>query len=141
MENLVKAVYEPEEIAAIMGIASGTVYKCLRENTIPHRKMGKRYIISKDAFDRWFAEYDRSITNSNLSNCSECGNESDVVLYDSTVKSNYSVCKECAGRLISTMQMDVIQVSEALRFKVIGNIIDIDECPIFFQGILKNRLI
>ena len=42
-----------EEAARYLGISEGTLIKALRAGTIPARRLGRRWIISKAALDDW----------------------------------------------------------------------------------------
>lgn len=43
--------YHPDELAALLGVARGAVYKGLRDGTIPSIRLGKRFVIPKAAVD------------------------------------------------------------------------------------------
>jgi excisionase family DNA binding protein len=48
------AIYESvEELAREIGISRQSAYAALRNNTIPHIRLGKRYILPKAAIAEW----------------------------------------------------------------------------------------
>ena len=49
------AIYQSvEELAQELGISRQSAYAALRNNTIPHIRLGKRYILPKAAIAEWF---------------------------------------------------------------------------------------
>jgi excisionase family DNA binding protein len=46
--------YTVQEAAGIMGINEKGVYVAIRTGQIPHIKIGRRIVIPRAAFDRWF---------------------------------------------------------------------------------------
>ena len=46
----------PKELAEILGIDLSNIYELLHQKTIPHVKIGSRYVIPKDDFLRWIKE-------------------------------------------------------------------------------------
>lgn len=46
----------PKELAEILGIDLSNIYELLRHKTIPHVKIGSRYVIPKEDFLRWIKE-------------------------------------------------------------------------------------
>ena len=50
-----RATYSPDALARLLGISRTTVYDQLRRGTIPHVRMGRRFIIPKAAVETWFA--------------------------------------------------------------------------------------
>lgn len=47
--------YAPDELARALGVSRNTVYTNLRNNRIPHIRMGRRFVIPKAAVDAWLA--------------------------------------------------------------------------------------
>lgn len=43
------------EISARLGICEETVYEMLKERKIPNMRYGRRFIISRNAYERWEA--------------------------------------------------------------------------------------
>ena len=43
----------PEELAEMTGLGIATIYKGLRNGTIPSVKVGKRYVIPRAAIEKW----------------------------------------------------------------------------------------
>ncbi len=49
-----KYVYTPKEVSKILQIGkSKKTYDLIREEVIPYIKLGRTYIIPKEAFDEW----------------------------------------------------------------------------------------
>ncbi|MGQ0845688.1 MAG: helix-turn-helix domain-containing protein [Sporichthyaceae bacterium] len=46
-------VYTVDEVAAILGIARCVAYACVRDGSIPARRIGRRWVISRVAFHAW----------------------------------------------------------------------------------------
>ncbi len=46
-------VYTVDEAAEMLGLGRQQAYQAVRENVIPHIRIGRRIIIPKVAFDRW----------------------------------------------------------------------------------------
>ena len=46
----------PKELAEILGIDISNIYDLLHQKTIPHVKIGFRYVIPKEDFLRWIKE-------------------------------------------------------------------------------------
>lgn len=54
-QHEVSAIYRSvEELAKELGISRQSAYAALRNNTIPHIRLGKRYILPKAAITEWF---------------------------------------------------------------------------------------
>lgn len=47
------AVYTVEEAAALLGVARTTAYELVRDRTIPARRLGGRWVISRARFHAW----------------------------------------------------------------------------------------
>ena len=47
-----RAVYTPAEVCELLGLARGTVYKRLKDGSIPSQKFGRRILISREAIRR-----------------------------------------------------------------------------------------
>ena len=62
------AIYQSvEELAREIGISRQSAYAALRNNTIPHIRLGKRYILPKAAIAEWLrnpAAFDALASNS-----------------------------------------------------------------------------
>lgn len=50
---LERAVYTVEDVAVILGLARCIAYARVRDGSIPARKIGHRWVISKVAFHAW----------------------------------------------------------------------------------------
>lgn len=48
-----KCVYTSKEVGALLGIGEKLVYKLMKSESFPVRKIGVKYIVSKDIFDTW----------------------------------------------------------------------------------------
>jgi excisionase family DNA binding protein len=48
-----KTIMTPYDVAAKTGLSLQLIYRELRKGTIPSVKCGDRYLISKEAFQRW----------------------------------------------------------------------------------------
>ncbi|RLL45484.1 DNA-binding protein [Oceanobacillus piezotolerans] len=48
-----KEVMNVKEIADYLGLHTDTVYDLVRDNAIPHFKIGKRILFSKEAIENW----------------------------------------------------------------------------------------
>lgn len=49
------AIYQSvEELAKELGISRQSAYAALRNNTIPHIRLGKRYVLPRAAIAEWF---------------------------------------------------------------------------------------
>ncbi len=48
-----RLTYTPEEARHLLGCSRSVMYESLRQNLIPHLKLGRRYIIPKFGFHRW----------------------------------------------------------------------------------------
>jgi excisionase family DNA binding protein len=57
----VRETYTPEELARILGISRNGVYRGLRDGTIPHVRIGNRYVIPKMSVGSWLADIGRQI--------------------------------------------------------------------------------
>jgi excisionase family DNA binding protein len=49
------AIYTPSELARVLGISRNGVYAALRNGTIPHVRIGRRFVIPKTAVKSWLA--------------------------------------------------------------------------------------
>lgn len=47
------STYTPDQLAVELGVCRRTVYLGLKQNKIPALKLGKRYIISREAIATW----------------------------------------------------------------------------------------
>jgi excisionase family DNA binding protein len=47
------AVYTVEEAAELLGVARSTAYELVRDGTIPARRLGGRWVISRARFHAW----------------------------------------------------------------------------------------
>lgn len=57
-----KKVYNIKEVSALLNIPIQQVYKLVRENYIPHKRIGQRRIlIPKAKFDQWLNENEVSL--------------------------------------------------------------------------------
>lgn len=55
MENL---YYTPLEVAERLPISRSGVYKLLKTGEIPRKRIGKKYVIPRGAFEKWLATCD-----------------------------------------------------------------------------------
>ncbi len=53
--NNVKAVMTPQECADYLGVSLRLVYKEIRLKNLPAVKCGDRYLLSRQAIERWLA--------------------------------------------------------------------------------------
>lgn len=53
-----RKVYNVEEVAKLLDISAGGVYRLIRANQIPHKRLGRRIIIPARQFDRWLDDMD-----------------------------------------------------------------------------------
>ncbi len=56
MTTTAAAVYTIAEVAAKLGIGEASVYRGLYAGQIPAHRVGSRWIIPREPFDRWFAD-------------------------------------------------------------------------------------
>lgn len=49
--------FGPRELARILGIAEAKAYELVRQRGFPARRIGKRWLISKTAFEQWAASF------------------------------------------------------------------------------------
>lgn len=54
MDNA-KKVLTPQEIAEELHVLLRLVYRQLHNGTIPHVKLGDKYLIQREAFERWLS--------------------------------------------------------------------------------------
>ena len=59
-----KRFYSPSEVRQILGIRQQSVYMLLESKMIPAFKIGTRWKIPKDLFDRWVEE--RAMTHGEI---------------------------------------------------------------------------
>ncbi len=48
-----RATYTVSELAVRLGVSTATIYEQLKENKIPHLRMGTRYVIPRAAIEKW----------------------------------------------------------------------------------------
>lgn len=68
MEKLLnKAAFNRKEAADYMGISIPTLVRLLKSGEIPCRRIGQRWLISKNVLDNWLKKenYERSETHGN----------------------------------------------------------------------------
>lgn len=51
-----RVAYSVLEVAHLLGVSADKVYELLRTNVIPHKRIGRRYIVPCVLFDRWLSE-------------------------------------------------------------------------------------
>lgn len=56
VENEERLVYSPEEARHLIGCSRSVIYETLKQNLIPHFKLGRKYIIPKHGFHRWLEQ-------------------------------------------------------------------------------------
>lgn len=49
-------VYSAREAAAVLGVATRTVYQLANEGVLPHVRLGRRTLIPVDALNEWLAQ-------------------------------------------------------------------------------------
>lgn len=42
-----------DEVCATLGVSRPVVYKALKDGALPARRLGKRFLIGKEAVERW----------------------------------------------------------------------------------------
>jgi len=47
------ATFTPDELALVLGISRNGVYTALRNGTIPHVRIGRRFVIPRKAVESW----------------------------------------------------------------------------------------
>ncbi len=47
------SIYQPAELAKMLSVSRQTVYKGLRDGTIPSIRLGRRFVIPKAAIEKW----------------------------------------------------------------------------------------
>lgn len=57
MIKLEKRVYVPCEICEILGLSRVKVYEFLRSGQIPSVRLGNKYLIPVDAFEKWLNSF------------------------------------------------------------------------------------
>lgn len=48
-----KAAFSVQEVARFLGLSDDTVYALLRAGRIPHKRLGRKYIIPVGPFNAW----------------------------------------------------------------------------------------
>lgn len=56
IQETVRLVYTVKEVQEILGAGKSLVYEGLRQKIIPSLKIGRRYFIPKEGFQRWLNE-------------------------------------------------------------------------------------
>jgi excisionase family DNA binding protein len=51
-----KLAISVKEAAALLGVSADLVYEWCRRGEIPHRRMGRRILISREGLARWLAD-------------------------------------------------------------------------------------
>lgn len=54
-----RATYSAREAAALLGVATRTVYQLANSGAIPHVRLGRRTLIPVDAFNEWLVTQTR----------------------------------------------------------------------------------
>ena len=65
---MLSSIYEVKDIMRIMRISRNTAYKLLREEGIPHMRIGGHYKIPAESFHRWL-----NSQFAHLHSASDCG--------------------------------------------------------------------
>ncbi|MCE5291303.1 MAG: helix-turn-helix domain-containing protein [Nocardiaceae bacterium] len=47
------ATYSVDEVAALLGLARGNAYRCVREGLIPAKRVGRRWMVPRKTFHEW----------------------------------------------------------------------------------------
>lgn len=53
IKNVEKRVYTPYEVSEILGLSLVKVYEFLKSGQIPSVRLGNKYLISVEVFDKW----------------------------------------------------------------------------------------
>lgn len=51
-----KLVLSAKEVSELLGLSTAFIYKLVRENGIPHKKISKRVVFSKKVIEEWLLE-------------------------------------------------------------------------------------
>jgi excisionase family DNA binding protein len=51
-----KLVYNAHEVSKVLNIGMNKVYELISQGKIPHVKVGRKYIIPKEALENWLKE-------------------------------------------------------------------------------------
>jgi len=54
--NQVPDFFDPRTLARVLGVGEGKAYELVRQSNFPARRVGKRIVISKSAFIRWWEQ-------------------------------------------------------------------------------------
>jgi excisionase family DNA binding protein len=53
MNTTQSLTYSVEEVAALLGIARGVAYECVRNGSIPATRVGRRWLVPRKRFHAW----------------------------------------------------------------------------------------
>jgi len=56
----------PEQCAAETSLHVNTIYRLIKEGSLPHIKLARRYLISRVEFEKWLSGNQRSGSGTNL---------------------------------------------------------------------------
>lgn len=62
MNSTQSLTYTVDEVAALLGIARGVAYGCVRDGSIPATRVGRRWLIPRKRFHAWLDGADTSTT-------------------------------------------------------------------------------
>ena len=57
IKNVEKRVYTPYEVCEILGLGRVKVYEFLKSGQIPSVRLGNKYLIPAEAFEKWLNSF------------------------------------------------------------------------------------
>lgn len=51
-----RIMYSVDELAALIGVSRGVIYKLVKKNEIPYTKIGERILFRRDSIEKWLNE-------------------------------------------------------------------------------------
>jgi len=51
--------FTPKDVAEYLGVCTDTIYTMVRRGEIPHFRLRRRIMFSKDSIDKWIAEQEK----------------------------------------------------------------------------------
>ena len=55
-QDVKRVVYNPAEVAALLGVSRDKAYELLNDGVIPHKTLGRLKVIPCEQFHQWLAE-------------------------------------------------------------------------------------
>jgi len=52
-EQLERLTYSVRDLQVVLGMGKNTVYRLLKDGTIPNRQYGRKYVIGKTTIKKW----------------------------------------------------------------------------------------